>query len=75
MSGAWKLSQEASASLSLANVWTTPGGTATKPPGPTVWRSGAGADRECELALQHVEGVRVLAVDVQVRTALAPGVA
>ena len=48
----------------------TLGGTATKVPAGAVTRSRSGPMPEGQLALQHVERVRVLPVDVRLGTAL-----
>ena len=65
------LRKSAVASLALRNVWTTSGGAAAKVPGGRAHRLLLWAERELDLALEHVERVRVVVMDVRVRALLA----
>ena len=58
------VSQPAGRSPALRSEWATSGGTATKPPEGTVIVFLA-PDLEGEFALENVEGVRVLVVNVR----------
>ena len=69
--GAWKLSQRAVASLSLSNPWIRFGGTITNVPGARADDVEIRPDAKAHLALEHVEGVDVLEVDVRLRAAFA----
>ena len=64
-SRAWMVSQRAGRSLSLRSEWATPGGTATNPPEETVIVFGLAPDLEGQLALEDVEGIGVLVVNVR----------
>ena len=64
--GAWKLRKRSSASLALRKPWTTPGGIHASVPDRQRPRLALRPEPQGELALEHVEQVGVLAVDVQV---------
>ena len=68
----WKLKQRADAALSLSKPWTTSGRHDEERPGGKRVRAVAEVERE--LAVDDEERVRVLAVDVRRRSALAGAV-
>ena len=64
-SRAWMVSQRADRSLSLRSEWATSGGAATKPPEETLIDLPSHPISKVKFALEDVESVRVLVVDVR----------
>ena len=73
--GAWKFSQRAVAPLAFRNVWMTSGGTSTNVPARRLHLAQLLAEAEHQLALDDVERVHVLVMDVGIGAALAGFVA
>jgi hypothetical protein len=64
-SRAWIVSQRAGRSLSLRSEWATPGRHSHESAGGDRDRLGLAPDLEGQFALEDVEGIRVLVVDVR----------